>query len=151
VTTKPTAAELAEAQATLDVHNAANGTHLKIEQPDPWEIQGFIDGYGDGRAAWSTGVDGTAGVLTFLANALDDTAATAFLIRRPTGGDVEHVRLIDGDARKRLARHLYLDAAEPLWRRTRSWAWDHDTDEGGREPWLAKADAILAVIAGRER
>jgi hypothetical protein len=69
---------------------------------DRWEIQGFIDGYGDGRPAWSTSVDTIPGVLSYLATALDDSDTTTFLVRRgpqvetPDGGIGPH-RLIAAD------------------------------------------------------
>jgi hypothetical protein len=63
-----------------------------------WEIQGFIEGYGNGRPAWSTDVNGDVGLLVFLADVLNDADLTAILIRR-SGSDEEHVRLVEGDAR----------------------------------------------------
>lgn len=52
--------------------------------PDGWEIQGFIDGYGDdGRAGWSTVRATVAEVCAFLSEVLsDDAPSEVFLIRR---------------------------------------------------------------------
>lgn len=120
-----------------------------------YQIQGFIDGYGDGRAAWSTGVRGIPEVLAYLGKALPDTETSAILIRRPVEGEpggeeIGPYRLIRSDARERLARHLYIEAAPEDWRPTAELAWDRSDERVRRERWLARADEMLAVVAGKE-
>jgi hypothetical protein len=123
---------------------------------DPFEIQGFIDGYGDGRAAWSTGVCGVPAVLAYLSKTLPDTEAAAVLVRRaePSGPDGEEIgpyRLVHADARERLARHLYTVALGRHLRRAGEVEWDEQkTNPRDVEHCYAQADEYLAVIAGTE-
>ncbi|MEV5819339.1 hypothetical protein AB0L22_09200 [Micromonospora haikouensis] len=59
----------------------------------------------------------------------------------PTGG-----RLVASDARDRLARHLYLAERTDEWA-AREWDFPQHVNQ---EPYLRRADAILAVITGKD-
>ena len=122
---------------------------------DRWEIQGFIVDYGDGRPAWSVGVDEPAGVIAYLATVLDDTDAHAWLIRRgpqieAANGTAGPWRLVAADARERLARHLYVGGSPADWRGTAELAWNRQDNRINRDAWLNRADELLAVISGKD-
>lgn len=57
---------------------------------------------------------------------------------------------IHRDARERLARHLYLEGSPANWRGTAELGWDRQDDRINRDAWLARADAILAIIIGKD-
>jgi len=80
-----------------------------------------------------------------LAAGMPDTAEqvhNAAPVRLATGG-----RLIASDARKRLARHLFLSERTDEWA-PREWDMPQHVNQ---EPYLRRADAMLAVITGQEK
>ncbi|GGM27552.1 hypothetical protein GCM10011608_10440 [Micromonospora sonchi] len=71
-------------------------------------------------------------------------AHNAMPVRLATGG-----RLVDGDARDRLARHLYLNAWGDYPDAADRWD-NRQVDDSIRSEFLADADAALNVINGTE-
>ncbi len=61
----------------------------------------------------------------------------------------ELARITGADARERLARHLWLDSRpnDPY----AAAHWQAGDSFVNKEPWRRKADAALAVIAGKEK
>jgi len=66
-------------------------------------------------------------------------------------GDDETDPLVPAETRERVARWLFLDAHGVAWRDTAALAWDRRDEAIDRGEVLAKADDLLAVIAGKDR
>lgn len=60
-------------------------------------------------------------------------------------------RLTGPEARERLARHLFIQAAATLgWHETNASTWDSGDRRINRAAWLVRADETLAVIASKD-